>query len=199
MHEEDILEFEGYPLTIGDTVPDIAFEVYHNDAITETTLKQFRGKWLILFFYPADFTFVCPTELGELASCYDEFKKEDTEIVSVSIDTPFAHKMWHQTSDTIKQVQFPMAADNRHLLSNVFGTYCDHDGVSYRATFIIDPDGIIRSFEINDNSIGRSAKELLRKLRAARYVSANPGQVCPASWEAGKKTLKPSDDLVGAL
>ena len=189
------------PLSVGDVVPNIPFKVFQDGSIKDDaiTLEEYKGKWVILFFYPGDFTFVCPTELGELASMYDNFQKEGVEIISVSTDTVFSHKMWHETSDTISKVKFPMASDHKHELVEAFDVYCEDDGLSYRATYIIDPEGIIRAVEINDNSIGRSAKELLRKVRAAKYVNENPGQVCPASWDTGAGTLKPGNDLVGKI
>ena len=186
-------------LSVGDKVPNFNFQVFQNGKISESSFDKYRGQWIVLFFYPADFTFVCPTELGELASLYPEFKKEKAEILSVSTDTAFAHKMWHQTSDTIKQIEFPMVSDHRHELVHAFNTFCAADGLAYRGTFIVDPDGIIRGADINDNSIGRSGSDLLRKLRAAKHVNENPGQVCPASWNPGSDTLKPSDDLVGKI
>ena len=188
------------PLSVGDTVPeDFSFKIFHNGEIQDTTMNSFRGKWLVLFFYPGDFTFICPTELGELAGMYDSFKKEDIEILSMSTDTVFSHKMWHETSDTIKQVTFPMGSDHRHELVDSFGVYCEEDGLAYRASIIIDPTGVIRCIEINDNSIGRSSAELLRKVVAAKYVNEHPGNVCPASWKTGDKTLTPGTDLVGKI
>jgi peroxiredoxin (alkyl hydroperoxide reductase subunit C) len=134
-----------------------------------------------LFFYPADFTFVCPTELEELAENYEAFQKEGAEIISVSTDTEFTHKAWHDSSEAISKVKFPMAADPTGEMSMALGTYIDDEGLSLRGTFIIDPEGIIKSIEINDNSIGRSASELLRKVQAAKFVAEHNGQVCPAS------------------
>ena len=190
------------PLGVGDTAPgNSSFKVFHNGEIRDVTLSSFygEGKWLILFFYPGDFTFICPTELGELAGMYDEFQREGVEIVSMSTDTVFSHKMWHETSETIKKVRFPMGSDHRHELVDAFNVYCEEDGLAYRATIIIDPNGKIKCVEVHDNSIGRSGKELLRKVKAAKYVNENPGQVCPASWNTGEKTLTPGTDLVGKI
>ena len=184
---------------IGEQVPDLRFQVYHNDEIKEVNLADFRGKWLILAFYPADFTFVCPTELEELAELYSEFQKEGAEIISVSTDTAYVHKAWHDTSPAIRKVQYPMGADPAGKLCRAFGTYLEDEGVSLRATFIIDPDGILKAMDIHDNSIGRSAREILRKLRASRYVREHEGEVCPAEWEPGKETLKVGLDLVGRI
>jgi len=198
----DELEFETIfaPLTIGDEVPaDLEFDVYHKGDISELSFEALRGKWLVLFFYPKDFTFVCPTELGEMAHLYEEFVKVGAEVVSVSTDTPFVHKAWHDASDTIKMIEYPMAADPAHDLCDLFGVLIEDEGVAMRGTFIISPDGIIKTIEINDDAIGRSAKETLRKLKAAKYVGENPANVCPASWDEGGETLTPGVDLVGKI
>lgn len=184
---------------IGQPIPDIQFDVFQNEEIVKKKLSDYRGTWLVLFFYPADFTFICPTELEELADAADEFKTLGSTIVSVSTDTVFVHKAWHDNSPAIKKITFAMAADPTGALSKAFGTYIDHEGLSLRGTFIIDPDGVLKAYEVHDNSIGRSAKELLRKIKAAQFVAKNPGHVCPASWEPGKQTLKPSLDLVGKI
>lgn len=188
-----------HPLTIGDTIPTNEFEIYFHNTIEKTSLSAYHGKWLVLFFYPADFTFICPTELEELANLYPEFQKINTEIVSVSTDTAFVHKAWHDHSPAIAKVSFPMAADPTGTLTRLFGTHIEKEGLSLRGTFIVDPEGVIRAYEIHDNSIGRSAKELLRKVQAAQYVQAHAGQVCPASWEPGKDTLTPGVDLIGKI
>ena len=187
-------------LSVGDTVPTaIPFKVFHAGDIRDVTVGDFRGKWLVLFFYPGDFTFVCPTELGDLAAHYESFRDEDAEVISMSTDTVFSHKMWHETSPTIKQVQFPMGSDHRQELVDLFNVFCEEDGLAYRATILIDPEGCIRSVEVHDNSIGRSVKELLRKVRAAKYVKEHPGQVCPVNWEKGQDTLTPGTDLIGKI
>lgn len=185
---------------IGKAVPDLTFDVYQQNEIKKgVSLKDYRGKWLILFFYPADFTFICPTELEELADSYAQFQTLGAEVVSISTDTVYCHKAWQDCSPAIKKITFGMAADPTGTLCQVFGTYIDEEGISLRGTFLIDPQGILIAQEMNDNSIGRSAKELLRKLQAAQFVAKNPGQVCPASWEPGKATLKPGLDLVGKI
>ncbi len=184
---------------IGDKVPDFEVEAYHNDEIKRIKLSKYKGKWVVMLFYPADFTFICPTELEEAANFYDEFRKQDAEILSVSTDTAFVHKAWHDHSPSIKKIKYPMIADPTGKLCREFGTYIDHEGLSLRGSFIIDPDGILRAMEIHDNSIGRSAEEILRKLKAAKFVRENKGQVCPASWQPGKKTLRPGLDLVGKI
>ena len=186
------------PLMVGDTVPeDLPFQVFHHGEIQDMSIASFRGKWLVLFFHPGDFTFVCPTELGELASMYDAFQKDGVEIVSMSTDTVFSHKMWHQTSPVVGKVTFPMGSDHRHNLVTLFGVYCEDDGLAYRASIVIDPQGVIRAMEVHDNSVGRSAKELLRKVKASKYVSEHPGQVCPASWNEGDEALTTDIDLIG--
>ena len=198
--EINATDFDANPLMVGDTVPkEIAFQMFYKGDIQDTTITSFRGKWLVLFFYPGDFTFVCPTELGELADMYDEFQREGAEIISMSTDTVYAHKMWHETSPVIKEVAFPMGSDHRHVFVNMFGVYCEEDGLAYRASIVIDPEGVIRAMEVHDNSIGRSATELLRKVKAAKYVNEHSGKVCPASWQSGDEPLTPSADLVGKL
>jgi len=186
-------------ISIGDTIQNISFEAYQNGDVKNMKLEDFRGKWLILLFYPADFTFICPTELREAADLYSEFRKEDAEIVSVSTDTVFVHKAWHDNSDAIKSVTFPMAADPCGKLCKAFGTYIEDEGLSLRGSFVIDPNGVLKAYEIHDNSIGRSSTELLRKVRAAKFVAEHGGEVCPASWKPGGQTLKPGMDLVGKI
>ena len=184
---------------INEKISDFSLEAFHENKIKRIKLSDYKGKWLILFFYPADFTFICPTELEELAENYSEFKKLGAEILSVSTDTAFVHKAWHDNSPTVRKVKFPMVADPTGNLCREFGTYIEDEGLSLRGTFIINPDGILKALEINDNSIGRSASELLRKLEAAKFVKEHKGQVCPASWKPGKKTLKPGLNLVGKI
>ncbi len=198
-YDNEFLALE--PLSVGDTVPNFEFEVYdpQNDEIKKVALKDYEGKWVILFFYPADFTFVCPTELEEMADLYDKFKEEGAEIISVSTDTVYVHKAWHEDSKAISKVKFPMAADPTHELSQAFGVLIEDEGVALRGTFLIDPDGKIVHVEINDNSIGRNAKELLRKLQASKFVREHEGKVCPASWTPGDDTLEPGLDLVGKI
>ncbi len=199
MTNEEFYSFNN--LSVGDSVPNFEFEVYNpeKDTIEKASIKDYSGKWLILFFYPADFTFVCPTELEEMAELYEKFKEEDAEIVSVSTDTVYVHKAWHEDSEAIKKVKFPMAADPTHELSDAFGVLIPEEGVALRGTFLIDPEGKITHVEINDNSIGRNAKELLRKLQAAKFVREHNGKVCPASWTPGDDTLEPGLDLVGKI
>lgn len=186
-------------MNIGDIIPDIGVSVFQNEEIKAVRLSDYKGKWLVLAFYPADFTFICPTELEELAINYDEFKKNNAEVISVSNDTAFVHKAWHDVSPAIKKIKFPMAADPPGSLSKAFGVYIEKEGFSQRATFIIDPDGVLKAMDVHDNSIGRSAKEILRKLQAAKFVREHAGEVCPASWSPGKASLKPVLDLVGKI
>ncbi|SEM86853.1 alkyl hydroperoxide reductase subunit C [Halomonas caseinilytica] len=172
---------------------------YHNGEFIDVTEESLKGQWSIFFFYPADFTFVCPTELGDLADNYEEFKKLGVEIYSVSTDTHFTHKAWHDSSETIGKLQYPMLADPTHVVSRNFDVLIEEDGVADRGTFVVDPDGKIQIVELNAGNIGRNAEELLRKVKAAQYVRANPNEVCPAKWEEGEETLAPSLDLVGKI
>lgn len=186
-------------LKIGDKIPNFSFDAYHDNQFKTMSLDEFKGKWLVLLFYPADFTFVCPTELEEAANFYPEFQKAGAELVSFSTDTKFAHFAWHDTSKAIGKIKYPMGADPTGNICKTFGTYIDADGLSLRGTFIIDPDGILKTIDIHDNSIGRSSKEILRRVKAAAYVREHPEQVCPASWEPGAETLVPGEDLVGKI
>ncbi|MBI4209580.1 MAG: redoxin domain-containing protein [Deltaproteobacteria bacterium] len=184
---------------VGEKVPEFQVDVFENNQTKKFKLSDYSGKWLVLLFYPADFTFVCPTELEEAAGLYDSFKKEGAEVASVSTDTVYVHKAWHDGSPSIQKIRYPMIADPTGNLCRLFGTYIEAAGLSLRGSFIIDPDGVLKAIEIHDNSIGRSAEEILRKLQAAKFVRENKGEVCPASWRPGKKTLKPSLDLVGKI
>ena len=172
---------------------------YHNGKFVPVSDEDLKGKWSIVFFYPADFTFVCPTELGDLADHYDTFKSLGVEIYSVSTDTHFTHKAWHDTSDTIEKVQYPMIGDPTGVITRNFDVMIEEEGLALRGTFLINPEGQIKLCEIHDNGIGRDASELLRKVKAAQYVANHPGEVCPAKWQEGEKTLKPSLDLVGKI
>ena len=184
---------------VGKKIPDIKLEAFQNNETKEIKFSDYIGKWLVLLFYPADFTFICPTELSEAADLYDEFQKQGAEVMSVSTDTVFTHKAWHDNSPSIKKIKYPMIADPTGNLCRMLGTYLENEGLSLRASVIIDPHGIIKSYELHDNSIGRSTAEILRKLQAAKFVEEHNGQVCPASWQPGKDTLKPGMDLVGKI
>ncbi|MDO8272347.1 MAG: alkyl hydroperoxide reductase subunit C [Gammaproteobacteria bacterium] len=172
---------------------------FHNGAFVEVTEKTLLGKWSIVFFYPADFTFVCPTELGDLADNYSEFQKRGVEIYSVSTDTHFTHKAWHDTSDTIGKIQYPMIGDPTGTISRNFEVMIESEGMAERGTFVVDPEGRVQIVEITAGGIGRDAQELLRKVKAALYVASHPGEVCPAKWKEGEATLAPSLDLVGKI
>ncbi len=184
---------------INTQIQDFKVQAYHNGEFREVTRDDLQGKWGIFFFYPADFTFVCPTELGDMADNYAAFKEMGVEVYSVSTDTHFTHKAWHDASDTIKKINFPMLADPTGKLSRDFGVYIEEEGLAYRGTFLVNPEGQIKLAEVNDNGIGRNADELLRKVKAAQYIAANPNEVCPAKWKEGAATLKPGLDLVGKI
>ena len=184
---------------INTKVTDFKAEAYVNETFKTVSQKDLNGKWSIFFFYPADFTFVCPTELGDMADKYATFQKMGVEVYSVSTDTHFAHKAWHDTSETIKKIKFPMLADPTGHLSRAFGVYIEEAGLAYRGTFLVNPEGQIKLAEVNDNGIGRNADELLRKVQAAQYTAANPNEVCPAKWTPGASTLKPGLNLVGKI
>ena len=172
---------------------------FHNGKFIEVTEKSLEGKWSVFVFYPADFTFVCPTELEDLANSYAEFQKLGVEVYGISTDTHFAHKAWHDTSDAIRKVQYPLIGDPTTALSRNFEVLIEEEGLALRGTFVINPEGRIKVLEVHDNGIGRDASELLRKVKAAQYVASHPGEVCPAKWKEGEKTLKPSLDLVGKI
>jgi peroxiredoxin (alkyl hydroperoxide reductase subunit C) len=176
---------------IGKTIPDMDLDVLNGQSIDRISLSSFRGKWLVLFFYPGDFTFVCPTELHEIAAIYKDFQDQKAVVASVSCDSVYSHRAWHDSSESIKIVTFPMLSDKAGTLSKILGVYLEGEGTSLRATFIIDPKGVIRAMEVNENSIGRSATELLRKVQAAKYVEEHKGEMCPASWRPGSQTIKP--------
>jgi peroxiredoxin len=192
---------------VGEAVPDFEFEAYHDKQIKTMSLSALRGKWTVLVFYPADFTFICPTELEEFAKLYGKFQESNAEVISFSTDTVYTHKAWHDTSEAIKHITYPMGADPSGKIADAFGVLIEgegpgltpDEGLALRGTFIIDPTGILRAMEINDNSMGRKAAETLRKLQMAQYVETHKGQVCPASWEPGDDTLEPGLDLVGKI
>lgn len=172
---------------------------YQNGKFIDVSEESLLGKWSVLFFYPADWTFVCPTELEDLAEHYEAFQKMGVEIYAVSTDTHFSHKAWHDHSEKIKKVQFPMIGDPTLAISRQFGVLMEDAGLALRGTFVVNPEGVIKVCEIHDEGIGRNAAELVRKIKAAQYVAAHPGEVCPAKWDEGAETLKPSLDLVGKI
>tara|TARA_R110000824_G_scaffold401771_1_gene615522 strand:- start:217611 stop:218195 length:585 start_codon:yes stop_codon:yes gene_type:complete len=192
---------------IGEAVPDYEFEAFHKGEAKKMKFSDFRGKWLIVMFYPADFTFVCPTELEDMAKIYPKLQQIGADVVSFSTDTVFVHKAWHETSPAIGTIEYPMGADPSGKIADAFGVlieggdmaFTPDEGLALRGTFIMDPTGTLRTMEVHDNSIGRSAKETLRKVQAAQFVESNQGKVCPASWEPGDDTLEPGMDLVGKI
>lgn len=193
------IKMEQNRLEINAEAPKFEAQAFHENQIKTVKLDDYKGKWVVLFFYPADFTFICPTELGEMANSYEELKQLGVEVLSVSTDTAFVHKAWCDSSETIKKIRFPMVADPNGEICRNYGTYIAEEGLSLRGTFIVDPDGVLKAFELHDNSIGRSSKELVRKIKAAQFVREHGGEVCPANWEPGKETLKPGLDLVGKI
>ncbi|WOD28104.1 alkyl hydroperoxide reductase subunit C [Alloalcanivorax xenomutans] len=174
-------------------------QAFKDGKFIEVTEADLKGKWGVFFFYPADFTFVCPTELGDVADHYEEFQKMGVEIYSVSTDTHFTHKAWHDSSETIAKIKYTMIGDPTMQISRNFEVLRENEGLANRGTFIVDPDGIIQAVEITAEGIGRDAEDLLRKVKAAQYVRAHPGEVCPAKWKEGEATLAPSLDLVGKI
>ncbi len=184
---------------INRNIPEFSVDAYHNGEFKTITSEDVKGQWAIFCFYPADFTFVCPTELEDLAKHYDAFKALGAEVYSVSCDTHFTHKAWHDTSDAIGKIQYPMLGDPTGVLARGFDVMIEEEGMAYRGTFLVNPEGIIKVAEIQDDSIGRKAEDILRKLKAAKYVAEHDGEVCPAAWEEGQETIKPSLDLVGKI
>ena len=184
---------------INTTVKPFKATAFHNGEFVPVTDADLRGKWSVVFFYPADFTFVCPTELGDLADHYATLQQLGVEVYSVSTDTHFTHKAWHDASETIRAIRFPMVGDPTGTLARNFGVMIEEEGLALRGSFVIDPEGRVKVCEIHDLGIGRSAEELLRKIQAAQYVAGHDGEVCPAKWRPGAKTLAPSLDLVGKI
>lgn len=179
--------------------PSFKSQAFVNSEFKEINLEDYKGKYLVLFFYPADFTFVCPTELEDIAENYEKLKELDVEVISVSTDTHFVHAAWHSNSPRVGKITFPMLADPTHQISQAYGVLRDNEGVADRATFVIDPKGYIKLLEISDESVGRNAQELLRKIKALQFAEKNPGYACPAKWKEGDDTLKVGIDLVGKL
>ncbi|MBR9856519.1 MAG: alkyl hydroperoxide reductase subunit C [Gammaproteobacteria bacterium] len=186
-------------VAINTEIKPFTAQAYHNGDFVEVTEASLKGKWSVVFFYPADFTFVCPTELGDLADHYAELQRMGVEVFSVSTDTHFTHKAWHDSSDTIGKIQYYMVGDQTGTITNNFGVMREGQGLADRATFIIDPQGVIQAIEVTAEGIGRDASDLVRKIKAAQYVAAHPGEVCPAKWQEGDATLAPSLDLVGKI
>ncbi|QLE84280.1 MULTISPECIES: alkyl hydroperoxide reductase subunit C [Shewanella] len=184
---------------INTEIKPFSATAYHNGDFTPVTEQDLLGKWSVVFFYPADFTFVCPTELGDMADHYEKLQSMGVEVYSVSTDTHFTHKAWHDSSDTIGKINYPMIGDPTGTISRNFGVMIEEDGLALRGTFVINPEGQIKVAEVHDLGIGRSASELVRKIQAAQYVATHDGEVCPAAWQPGEETLAPSLDLVGKI
>lgn len=184
---------------INKKVSDFTVQAYHNGEFKEVTLESVKGHWSVFVFYPADFTFVCPTELGDLADNYAKFKEVGCEVYSVSADTHFVHKAWADASETIAKIQYPMLGDPTGRLARDFEVMIEEEGLALRGSFVVNPEGEIKAYEVNDLGIGRNAEELLRKVQAAQFVAEHGDQVCPAKWQPGEETLVPSLDLVGKL
>jgi NADH-dependent peroxiredoxin subunit C len=184
---------------INTEIPAFKSNAFHNGKFIEVTEASLKGKWSVVVFMPAAFTFNCPTEVEDAAENYAEFQKAGAEVYIVTTDTHFSHKVWHETSPAVGKARFPLVGDPTHVLTRAFGVHIDAEGLALRGTFIINPDGVIKTMEVHDNAIARDMKETLRKLKAAQYVAAHPGEVCPAKWKEGEKTLAPSLDLVGKI
>lgn len=184
---------------LNEQAPDFKATAFVDNNFKDLGLADAKGKFLVVFFYPADFTFVCPTELQDMARHYDAIKELGGEVYSVSTDTHFVHKAWWDASKAIQEIKFPMLGDPMHTIANAFDVLRDGEGVADRATIVIDPDGVVKSIEVTDEPIGRNAEELVRKIKALKYARENPGMACPANWEPGKENLKPGIDLVGKI
>ena len=178
---------------------NLSADAYHNGKFITVTDQDLIGKWSIFCFYPADFSFVCPTELEDLQNQYETLKSLGVEVYSVSTDTHYVHKAWHDHSEAISKIEYIMIGDTSQQITRSFDVLNEETGLAQRGTFIIDPDGVVQAVEINADGIGRDASTLINKIKAAQYVRQNPDEVCPAKWEEGSTTLKPSLDLVGKI
>ncbi len=184
---------------INTVVPPFNTTAFHAGEFVQVTDATFKGKWSVVVFMPAAFTFNCPTEVEDAANNYAEFQKLGAEVYIVTTDTHFSHKIWHETSPAVGKARFPLVGDPTHQLTRAFGVHIDAEGLALRGTFVINPEGVIKTMEIHSNEIARDMSETLRKLKAAQFIAANPGQVCPAKWKEGEKSLRPSLDLVGKI
>ena len=184
---------------INTQVKPFKTQAFHNGKFIEVTDATLKGKWSVVIFMPAAFTFNCPTEVEDAANNYAEFQKAGAEVYIVTTDTHFSHKVWHETSPAVGKAPFPLVGDPTHQLTRAFDVHIDEEGLALRGTFIINPDGVIKTLEIHDNAIARDVSETLRKLKAAQFVASHPGEVCPAKWHEGEKSIKPSLDLVGKI
>ena len=184
---------------INTAVQPFKTEAFHNGKFIEVTEQAFQGRWSVVIFMPAAFTFNCPTEIEDAADHYAEFQQAGAEVYIVTTDTHFSHKVWHETSPAVGKARFPLVGDPTHRLTNMFGVHIPEEGLALRGTFVINPEGVIKTMEVHDNAVARDVQETLRKLKAAQFVAANPGQVCPAKWKEGAATIAPSLDLVGKI
>lgn len=184
---------------INQKIMDFKAWAYVNGDFKEVSRADVLGKWAVFFFYPADFTFVCPTELEDLAGKYEEFKQIGCEVYSVSTDSHFVHKAWHDASKTIQKITYPMLADPTGNLTRDFDVMIESDGMAERGSFIVNPEGVIVAYEVTAGNVGRNADELFRRVQASQFVAEHGDEVCPAKWKPGEKTLKPSLDLVGMI
>jgi len=184
---------------INKQVPAFKAHAFHNGKFVEVSDQSIRGQWSAFIFMPAAFTFNCPTEVEDAAENYAEFQKLGADVYVITTDTHFAHKVWHETSPAVGKAKFPLVGDPTHALTRAFGVHIDEEGLALRGTFVINPEGVVKTAEVHDNAIARDVKETLRKLKAAQYVANNPGQVCPAKWQQGATTLAPSLELVGKI
>ena len=184
---------------INTQVQPFSANAFHNGEFIQVTEQSLKGKWSVLIFMPAAFTFNCPTEIEDAANNYAAFQKAGAEVYIVTTDTHFSHKVWHETSPAVGQAQFPLVGDPTHQLTRAFGVHIEEAGLALRGTFVIDPDGVIKTMEVHDNAIARDVTETVRKLKAAQYVASHPNEVCPAKWKEGEATLAPSIDLVGKI
>lgn len=184
---------------INRPIPQFSTQAFHNGEFVTVSSDDVKGKWSIFLFYPADFTFVCPTELEDMANHYAELQALGVEVYSVSTDSHFVHKAWRDASPAIAKIRYPMLADRTGAIARGFDVLIEEDNVALRGTFLVNPEGVVKVAEIHDLGIGRSAKDMLRKVKAAQYVAQHDGEVCPAAWEQGQATLTPSLDLVGKI
>ena len=184
---------------INTQVQPFKTEAFHNGKFVTVSDETLKGKSSVLIFMPAAFTFNCPTEVEDAADNYAEFQKLGAEVYIVTTDTHFAHKVWHETSPAVGKARFPLVGDPTHALTNAFGVHIPEEGLALRGTFVINPEGIIKTAEVHSNEIARDVKETLRKVKAAKYTAEHPGEVCPAKWTDGAATITPSLDLVGKI
>ena len=184
---------------INTQVQPFKVQAFKDGEFVEISDQDLQGKWSVMIFMPAAFTFNCPTEIEDAANHYDEFRKLGTDVYIVTTDTHFSHKVWHETSPAVGKARFALVGDPTHKLTRAFGVHIEDEGLALRGTFVIDPQGTIKTVEIHDNAIARDVGDTLRKVKAAQYVAANPNEVCPAKWKEGEKTLRPSLQLVGKI